>query len=83
MSPCGADRRRQPVNGKSGQIAAGDLPFVVLLGEDCPDEPADRSPVRENANDVGASSHLLVEAGWKEWRQICQSPLQEGTESLC
>ena len=23
------------IDGKSGQMAAGDLPFVVLLGEDC------------------------------------------------
>ena len=25
-------------------MAAGDLPLVVLLGEDCADEPPDRSP---------------------------------------
>ena len=49
-------------DGKSGQIAAGDLPFVVLLGEDCPNETPDRSPVREDVHDVGASPYLLVEA---------------------
>ena len=36
------------MDGKSGQIAAGDPPLVVLLGEDCPDEPPERSLVREN-----------------------------------
>ena len=51
------------VDGKSGQIAAGDLPLVVLLGEDCPDEPPDRSPVREDAHHVSPASDLLVEAG--------------------
>ena len=50
------------VDGKSGQVAAGDLPLVVLLGEGRPDGPADRSPVREDAHDVGAPPYLLVEA---------------------
>ena len=27
------------VDGKSRQLAAGDLPLFVLLDEDCPDEP--------------------------------------------
>ena len=40
------------VNGKSGRIAAGDLPFVVLLGEECPDGPPDCSPVGEDAHDA-------------------------------
>ena len=50
------------VDGKSGQIAAGDLPLVVLLGEDCPDEPPDRSAVREDTHHVSPASDLLVEA---------------------
>ena len=42
MSPCAgliAD-----IDGKSGQIAAGDLPLVVLLGEGRADEPPDMQP---------------------------------------
>ena len=50
------------VDGKSGLVAAGGLPFVVLRGEDRPDEPPDCSPVREDAHDVGAPPSLLVEA---------------------
>ena len=48
--------------GKSGQTAAGDLPRVVLLREDCADEPPDRSPVREDAQHVSPALGLLVEA---------------------
>ena len=50
------------VDGRSGQSAAVDLPRVVLLGEDCADEPPDRSPVREDAHHAGASPYLLGEA---------------------
>ena len=49
-------------DSKSGQIAAGDLPLIVLLGEDCPYEPWDCSPVREDAHHVSASPYLLGEA---------------------
>ena len=59
------------VDGKSGQIAAGDLPLVVLLGEDCPDEPPDRSPVREDAHHVSLASDLFVEALLRVFDQIC------------
>ena len=48
------------MGGKSGQIAAGDLPLVVLLCEDRADEPPDCSPVREDALHVSAASDLLV-----------------------
>ena len=50
------------VDGKSGQSAAGDLPRVVLLGEDCADEPPDRSPVGEDTHHVSPALGLLVEA---------------------
>ena len=50
------------VDRKSGQIAAGDLPLVVLFGENSPDEAPDRSPVREDAHGVGASPYLVIEA---------------------
>ena len=41
------------VDGKSGQIAAGDLPLVVLLGEDCPSLP---SPIGRKAVYTGGCS---------------------------
>ena len=60
MSPCGADRRRR----RKERADSGGRPAVlaVLLGEDCSDEPPDRSPVREDARHVGSASDLLVEA---------------------
>ena len=48
------------VDDKSAQMAAGDLPLVVLLGEDRGDEPRDRNPVGEDAHDVGAPPYLLL-----------------------
>ena len=50
------------VDGKSGQSAAVDLPCVVLLGEDCADEPPDRSPVRVDTHHVSPAADLLGEA---------------------
>ena len=43
------------------EVAAAFGPFVVLLGEDGADEPDDRAPIGEDADDVGASPDLLVE----------------------
>ena len=50
------------VDGKSGQKAAADPPRVVLLGNDCPDEPPDRSPVPENAHHINPAADLRGEA---------------------
>ena len=47
---------------KNGQSATVDLPRVVLLGEDCADEPPDCRSVREDAHHVAASLYLLGEA---------------------
>ena len=38
----------------------GHLSLVVLLGEDCPDEQPDRSPVREDAHHNSLKAGLLV-----------------------
>ncbi len=39
----------------------GDLPLVVLLGEDRADEPDDRRPVGKDPDDVAAAAQLAVE----------------------
>ena len=41
---------------------AGGLPLVVLLCQDCPDEPLYCSPVQEDAHHVSPASALSVEA---------------------
>ena len=50
------------VDGKSGQIAAGDPPLVEMFGQDCPDDLPDRSAVGEDAHQFRSASDLLVEA---------------------
>ena len=42
-------------------VASLPLPFVVLFKKHCADETDDRSLVRENADDVGASFDFGVE----------------------
>src|SRR5947208_633091 len=45
-----------------GQVAAfAGQPFLVLLGQDCPDQAGDGGAVGEDADDVGAAADLLVE----------------------
>jgi hypothetical protein len=44
------------------EVAAADKPFVVLLDAEHAGEPDQRSVVGEDADDVGASADLLVEA---------------------
>jgi hypothetical protein len=46
----------------SNPLAAGDGPFVVLLGEQRADQADDRGPVGEDADDVGAAANLAVQA---------------------
>jgi hypothetical protein len=51
-----------------------DLPFVVLFGEQGPDEAQERGPVREDADDVGPPLDLLVEP--LEWvRRVEPAPV--------
>jgi hypothetical protein len=44
------------------EVAAGFGPFVVLLGEDCADQADDAGAVGGDADRVGASADLAVEA---------------------
>jgi hypothetical protein len=44
------------------EVATAFGPFVVLLGEDGPDEPDDARAVGEDPDDVGASADLAVES---------------------
>ena len=44
------------------EVASTFDPFVVLFGQDCPDETDDASAVGEDAHDVGAAPDLFVEA---------------------
>jgi hypothetical protein len=48
--------------GVRAEIAAGFGPFVVLFGEDGPDEADDALAVGEDSDDVGAAADLAVEA---------------------
>ena len=59
------------VDGKSGQIAAGDLPLIMLLGQDCTDETPDRSAVREDAHHVGARLISLLSSSCGLFDQTC------------
>ena len=44
------------------EVAAAFGPLVVLLGQDCANQPDDRAAVGEDANDVGAAAARWVEA---------------------
>jgi hypothetical protein len=43
------------------QVAAGDLPLVVLLGQHRADQSDDRLVVGEDPHDVGATADFAVE----------------------
>ena len=43
-------------------VTAGLGPFVVLLGQNGADEPDDRVPAGEDADDIGPSAYLFIEA---------------------
>ena len=62
----GAERRGGHLLGQDGErlgaeVAACDLPLVVLLGEDGADQADDGVAVREDPDHVGAALDLLVE----------------------
>lgn len=61
---CGVSRDSGPCPRAwcmEAHVAVGDLPLVVLLGEDRTDQADDRRAVREDADDVGAPAQLAVE----------------------
>ena len=48
--------------GLGTEVTAGDLPLVVLFGEDGAHEANDRAVIRKDADHVGAPLDLLVQA---------------------
>lgn len=48
--------------GFGGEVAAAHLPFVVLFGQDRPDQAKDGGSVGEDAHDIGAAFDLAIQA---------------------
>ena len=52
----------QGVQGVRGEVAAPFNPFVNLFGQDGADQAGHRTPVGEDAHDIGAATDLPVQA---------------------
>jgi hypothetical protein len=60
---CGIGEVAQPAFGEDveAEVTALFGPFVVLLGQDGTDQPDQRCPVGEDADDIGAAPDLPVQ----------------------